>query len=212
MTRDHPPGPDPGPPPGGEWIKGKGLPFDSITTLLNFALAGALEEKGSRQGGERRRRRRRRTEEHLPHADRVGGFRQLGFGIWGPFRAREKKSIRDEKLEGSKWYVNRRYFKWYVPRRYFTLSGFAVRSVVRSFGRSASQFTRSFVRSWFRSSFGRSFGSFGRLLLSVVRCPRSFAALRRSAGRSLPARGPGPTQARRFSSTGAPTGPHRRPP
>ena len=40
-----PPGPPPGTPfPGGEGIKGKGLPFDSTTTLLNFALAGALED------------------------------------------------------------------------------------------------------------------------------------------------------------------------
>jgi hypothetical protein len=31
-----------GPPPQG--IEGKGLPFDSTTTLLNFAVAGALDD------------------------------------------------------------------------------------------------------------------------------------------------------------------------
>ena len=84
----------PRPPPGGEGIKGKGLPFDSMTTLLNFALAGllyfalagALEEEGPGKGGERRqtqgkgrtrrrrRRRRRRTEQPIPHADRSADF------------------------------------------------------------------------------------------------------------------------------------------
>ena len=40
----------PPPPPGGGGIKGKGLPFDSITTLLKFGLAGALEEEALGKG------------------------------------------------------------------------------------------------------------------------------------------------------------------
>ena len=39
-----------GPPPGGGGIKGKGLPFDSRTTLLRLSLAGRLEEKGAGKG------------------------------------------------------------------------------------------------------------------------------------------------------------------
>ena len=40
--------PPPGPPPspGGEGNKGKGLPFDSTTTLVDFALASTLEDEG----------------------------------------------------------------------------------------------------------------------------------------------------------------------
>ena len=50
--------PPPGTPPGGEGIKGKGLPFDSTTTLFDFSVADRLEEEGAGKGDGGRRRRR----------------------------------------------------------------------------------------------------------------------------------------------------------
>ena len=76
-------------PPRGEGIKGKGLPFDSTTMLLNFALAGALDDGDDEETTETtmettRRRWRRRLEGRSPSHTPTGSADY-------PFRQKEKR-------------------------------------------------------------------------------------------------------------------------